>query len=84
MENKSVECCPEFNSELWDGKVFEWNDKKFIKDRVLTFFYIPINFGSVMKRLDELDINKWYMWYTTCTKCAKKYGKNYVAIIGRH
>lgn len=22
------------------------------------------------------------MWYTTCPKCAKKYGKNYVAILG--
>ena len=26
-------------------------------------------------------IKKWYMWYTTCPKCAKKYGKNYVVII---
>lgn len=30
-----------------------------------------------------LDIKKWYMWYTTCPKCAKKYGKNYVVIVGR-
>ena len=29
-----------------------------------------------------LHIKKWYMWYTTCPKCAKKYGKNYVVIIG--
>lgn len=29
----------------------------------------------------RLEIEKWYMWYTTCPKCAKKYGKNYVAII---
>jgi hypothetical protein len=29
-----------------------------------------------------LKVNKWYMWYTTCPKCAKKYGKNYVVIIG--
>lgn len=28
-----------------------------------------------------LEIKKWYMWYTTCPKCAKKYGKNYVVII---
>jgi hypothetical protein len=26
-------------------------------------------------------IKKWYMWYTTCPKCAKKYGKNYTVII---
>jgi hypothetical protein len=26
-------------------------------------------------------IKKWYMWYTTCPKCAKKYGHNYVVIV---
>jgi len=26
-------------------------------------------------------VKKMYMWYTTCPKCEKKYGKNYVAII---
>jgi hypothetical protein len=156
MKIESEECCPEFNPEPWDGKTFEWNDKRFVKDRVLTIFYIPLNFGRVMKKLDEkvrragaeipdylclsdhtskwnmdvylavdkeipdaenttingkflskvyegpykdtgkwskdyenlaksksLDIKKWYMWYTTCPKCAKKYGKNYVAIIGQ-
>jgi hypothetical protein len=29
-----------------------------------------------------LSIKKWFMWYTTCPKCAKKYGKNYVAVLG--
>ena len=29
------------------------------------------------------EIKKWFMWYTTCPKCAKKYGKNYVVIISR-
>ncbi|MDD1679689.1 MAG: hypothetical protein LUO93_10975 [Methanomicrobiales archaeon] len=28
-----------------------------------------------------MDIKRWYIWYTTCPTCAKKYGKNYVAII---
>ncbi|WP_163718400.1 hydrolase [Mangrovibacterium lignilyticum] len=28
-----------------------------------------------------LKIKKWYMWYTTCPNCAKKYGKNYVDIV---
>lgn len=28
------------------------------------------------------NIKKMYMWYTTCPKCAKKYGKNYVVILG--
>jgi len=26
---------------------------------------------------------KLFMWYTTCPKCAKKYGKNYVVIIAQ-
>ncbi len=29
------------------------------------------------------DAKKIFMWYTTCPKCAKKYGKNYVAIIAQ-
>jgi arabinogalactan endo-1,4-beta-galactosidase len=30
-----------------------------------------------------MNMEKMYMWYTTCPKCAKKYGKNYVVIISR-
>jgi len=150
------ECCPKFEPEPWDDKLFEWDNKKFIKDKVCTLFYMPMNFGSVMKRLDKtirnagatmpdylclsdhtskwnmdiylavdneiagasnvalsgkyfskvyegpfkdsgkwckdfeavakskgLNIKKWYMWYTTCPKCAKKYGKNYVVVVGK-
>lgn len=150
------ECCPKFNPKPWDGKIFEWKNKKFIKDKVFTILFMPINFGSVMKKLNEkiekanakipdyiclsddtskwnmdiylpvdkkipdaenvtlsgkflskvyegpfkdtgkwckdfeayaknkkLRIKKWYMWYTTCPKCAKKYGKNYVVIVGK-
>jgi hypothetical protein len=29
------------------------------------------------------DIQKLYFFYTTCPKCAKKYGKNYVAILAQ-
>ena len=31
----------------------------------------------------NFTIKKWYMWYTTCPKCAQKYGKNYVVIVGQ-
>jgi hypothetical protein len=30
-----------------------------------------------------LALQKMFMWYTTCPKCAKKYGKNYVVIVGQ-
>lgn len=149
-------CCPKFNSKPWQDKVFDWKKKRFIKAKVFTFFYIPINFGPVitklMKKVEEAgakmpqqlclsdhtskwnmdiyleverevpgaenvtlsgkflsrvyegnfnetkkwcddfedyakkegyEIKKWYMWYTTCPKCAKEYGKNYVVILGK-
>lgn len=149
-------CCPPFEPESWDNKVFTWENKRFVKDSVFTIFYMPLNFGQVMKRLDRkvsaagatipdylclsdhtskwnmdlylavdkdvesaenatlsgrfytkvyegpfrdtekwckdfeikakdkgFNIEKWYMWYTTCPKCAKKYGKNYVVVVGK-
>jgi len=30
----------------------------------------------------SMNIGKMYMWYTTCPKCSKKWGKNYVVIVG--
>ncbi len=154
MANQDQECCPKFNPLPWEGKIFEWQNKKFIKDKVFTLFHIPINFGAVIVRMNKkvekagakipdwlclsdhtskwnmdlylavdkeipdaknlnmsgnflskvyegpfqdtgkwckdfekyaknknFKIKKWYMWYTTCPKCAKKWGKNYVVII---
>lgn len=150
------ECCPKFDGAPWDDKVFEWNNKKFIRGHVSTLFFMPLNFGRVITRLmgrvtdsgaklsdnlclsdhtskwnmdillavdqeipgaenvslsgkffskvyegdfketgkwcqdfkdlaknKNLEIQKWYMWYTTCPKCAKKYGKNYTVIIAQ-
>lgn len=154
METHDTGCCPRFNPEPWHDKMLEWNNKKFIKDKVRTLWYIPLNFGGAMTRLitkvdvsgaESVDLmalsdhtSKWnmdiylavdreipgavnaevtgnfysrvyegnfkdtalwhkdfstessakgyktgkrYMWYTTCPKCAKAYGKNYVVII---
>ncbi len=148
------ECCPEFNPEPWNEKRITWTDRKFAKEKVACFFYMPLNFGSAMKRLmrkletahaqspdwiclsdhtskwnmdvylavdrelpdtpmqtlngtflskvyegpfgetkkwcedfagyakrEGVETGKTYMWYTTCPKCAKKRGKNYVAIV---
>jgi hypothetical protein len=149
-------CCPKFEPSLWDERILLWENKKFVKDKIFTLFFIPINFGSVIKKMMAkieksgataqdwlglsdhtskwnmdlylavdreipnaenvsfngrffskvyegdfketskwckdfelhcqsrgLPVEKYYMWYTTCPKCAKKYGKNYVVIIGR-
>ena len=154
LKEKDPFCCPEFIPTPWENKIFEWEKKRFLKDRVCTLFYMPLNFGKVMKRLNKkveaagaimpdwlclsdhtsmwnMDLylavnkeipggnnitmdgrfysrvyegpfsdtgtwckdfenkakskgftfNKLYLWYTTCPKCAKKYGKNYVVIM---
>jgi len=156
QKDSGTECCPPFIPDPWDDKMFEWHDKKFIREKVFTFFYMPVNFGTAMRKLNKrveeanaempdwlclsdhtskwnmdiylavdkeipgavnktlsgnffskvyegpfrdtskwckdyeeaaknrsLKIKKWYMWYTTCPKCAKKYGKNYVVIISK-
>lgn len=41
------------------------------------------DFAEYAKQQGYATIQKWYMWYTTCPKCATKYGKNYVAIFGQ-
>lgn len=158
MENQKQagECCPKFNPEPWDNKEFNWENKKFIRGKVFTFFHVPMNFGSIITGLlgsaaragvqtpemmclsdhtskwnmdiylavdrevpgadnatlsgkflskvyegsfketgkwcqdyqnyvkaKNLAIKKMYMWYTTCPKCAKKWGKNYVVIVAQ-
>jgi hypothetical protein len=150
------ECCPRFDPIPWDNKTFDWQGKKFIKDKVFTLFFMPLNFGQVITRMmnkadkagaklennlclsdhtskfnmdiylavdreipgaenttlsgkflsrvyegdfkdtgkwckdfeeyvksKNIEIKKWFMWYTTCPKCAKKYGKNYTVIIAK-
>lgn len=60
MTSQSTEeeiCCPKFDPALWDEKTIKWTDKKFIKERVATFFYMPINFGSKMTKLGKIVSN---------------------------
>lgn len=46
-------CCLLFDPTPWDDKTMEWIDRKFIKDKVKTVFFMPLNFGTVMRRLDS-------------------------------
>ncbi len=38
------ECCPPFEPAQWDDKIITWDNKKFIKDKVHTLFYMPDEF----------------------------------------
>lgn len=48
-----LECCPPFHAEAWDDKIHDWKEKNFIREKVCTFFFMPLNFGQVMKRVFE-------------------------------
>jgi len=149
-------CCPRFDPEPWDNQELVWEGKRFVKDRVMSFLHIPLNFGSVMKRnvakieaagakADEMivlsdensiwgadvylsvakdvpnaelatlsgtflskvfegpyrSMRSWMLqmedlvsskgqqpermltYYTTCPRCAKEYGKNYVVLLAQ-
>jgi hypothetical protein len=156
MSTSTTGCCPKFNPSEWDGKVFEFKNKPFIKDQTVSFMHIPLNMSKVMTRLQKTaenhkavakdfillseeispwhanhyyavskelsstevvhlsgkyfakvyegafkDAVKWhkdlintvetrgdelkqiFFYYTTCPKCAKTYGANYVVGIAR-
>jgi hypothetical protein len=44
------ECCQRFDPAPWDEQQIEWQDKRFVKDRVRACLHIPLNFGAVMTR----------------------------------
>jgi len=50
MEKPESGCCPKFDPKPWDGKEVTWKDKLFVKDRVISFLHLPLNFGQVMVR----------------------------------
>ena len=43
-------CCPRFDPAPWDERELRWENRRFVKDRVRSFFHIPLNYGAVMKR----------------------------------
>jgi hypothetical protein len=53
MEKSEKVCCPPFDPSPWSDVEHEWENKRFIRDRVCCLFFMPLNFGSVMKRLDK-------------------------------
>lgn len=49
-EKENACCCPKFDRTRFDEKEFVWKDKPFVKDSTLCFFYMPLNFGGMMRR----------------------------------
>jgi hypothetical protein len=159
-QNDESHCCPVFDPETWDRKIWEWHEKLFLKESMRVFFHIPspITIKKVVDRMwktaqdagaaPELNdfilmatdtspfhgeyymaltkdipganvvklsgkfytrvfdgpynaVPKWirelktdaarqgisfsdyYFYYTTCPKCAKKYGHNYTVAFAK-
>jgi hypothetical protein len=51
-QEKYIPCCPELNVAKWEWKIHEWNEKKFVHDKLSCFFHIPI---WISKKI-------WWMW----------------------
>lgn len=55
-------CCPLFHPEKWEGKTYQWDNKKFIKASVPTFFHIPYTplLGKKISKMMKMaeDTNK--------------------------
>ncbi|MGE5426228.1 MAG: hydrolase [Bacillota bacterium] len=76
---------------LGTDKEVEGADNQMISGRFLSKVYEG-SFREVGKWMADAKkaaeesgrtVLKQYMWYTTCPKCAKKYGKNYVVIFSQ-
>ncbi len=50
---QTEECCPPFDPGPWDGRTIVWQDKLFVKQRIKSFFHIPLNFGRVVTEVTE-------------------------------
>ncbi|MFA5076898.1 MAG: hydrolase [Candidatus Micrarchaeia archaeon] len=53
-EDAETGCCPRFDPGPWDKKRITWKNKLFLKDRVLSIFHIPLNFGQVIVKNMEM------------------------------
>ena len=55
-DNEETGCCKRFNPSPWDEKEINFRDQLFIKDRVRSFFHIPLNYGKVVKiNIEKID-----------------------------
>jgi len=58
-DNGETGCCSLIDPSQWDNREFVWENKLFIKDHIIAFFHLPLNFGGVagrvMKKIEEAE-----------------------------
>jgi hypothetical protein len=54
-ENSETGCCNRFDPKQWDEKEIKWQNRLFVRDRVMSIFHIPLNIGSVIvKNMEKI------------------------------
>lgn len=96
MNEENKECCPKFDPSPWKGEHYihvtkEVPNAENVKisgtfiSKVFDGPYnkVPTWLKAMNKFLSERGekAKKYYFYYTTCPKCAKKYGHNYVVAL---
>jgi hypothetical protein len=51
MDRSETGCCPRFDPAGWDEAEFEFQDRPFVRATTVNFMHIPLNLGSVIKRI---------------------------------
>ncbi|MFH2062581.1 MAG: hydrolase [bacterium] len=51
-DNNTAEtgCCSRLDPSLWDEREFTWQDKPFLRERVISFLHMPLNMGAAFRR----------------------------------
>lgn len=49
-EHLETGCCPKVDVNHWDGRLLEWREKPFLKDRIRSFHHRPFNLERVLHR----------------------------------
>ncbi len=47
MAKTETGCCPRFDPKPWDKKTVVWKNKLFVKNRIKSFFHIPMNIWKI-------------------------------------
>ena len=50
-DNRETGCCARLDPTRWDGQTMSWTARPFARGRVRSLFHVPLNFGSVVRRL---------------------------------
>jgi hypothetical protein len=52
-DNAETGCCARLDTARWEGREHVWHDKPFLEGRVHAILHVPLDFGSVMARLQR-------------------------------